>query len=214
MLFETTSDNWMITKYLALAEVTKQIVASNLFNSYMFICIGAAGLVVGMQTYPIFEKNFGLYVLDNLILVSFSIEIIFKLMGEGLYPWRYFTCSEWKWNWFDFLIVLFSLPFLPFGGGGQLKLLRLVRLMRLTKVFKRIPQLNMIMRGLIDSMNFVSYIVLLWFLVIYLYAITGILVFANNDPWHFRSIEYAFITLFQVTAMDVRTLCVLVYAER
>ena len=200
---EETSDIYVVHLYLHLANICRHIWKHPWFSSYMFLCIGAAGIVVGMQTYEQFETNSVLYVLDFIILASFGLEIVLKMIGEGLRPWNYFCNSEWKWNVFDFLIVVFSLPILPGGGGGQLKLLRLVRLMRLSKVFKRIPQLNMIMRGLIDSMNFVSYIVLLWFLVIYLYGITGILLFAENDPWHFQSLEFAFITLFQVTVMDV-----------
>ena len=200
----------ILAKYLEFAEWCKFIWQHNYFSTYMFTCIGCAGIVVGLETYPSLATNPILVVMDKVILYSFLSEILLKMIGEGLRPWNYFINAEWKWNWFDFFIVFFSLPILPFGGGGQLKLLRLIRLMRLSKLFKRIPQLNMIMRGLIDSMNFVSYIVLLWFMVIYLYAITGILVFSNNDPWHFQSIEFAFITLFQLTVMDVRIIALIV----
>ena len=192
--------------YLKFAEWCKFIWQHNYFSTYMFTCIGCAGIVVGLETYPSLATNPILVVMDKVILYSFLSEILLKMIGEGLRPWNYFINADWKWNWFDFFIVFFSLPILPFGGGGQLKLLRLIRLMRLSKLFKRIPQLNMIMRGLIDSMNFV----LLWFMVIYLYAITGILVFSNNDPWHFQSIEFAFITLFQLTVMDVRIIALIV----
>jgi len=202
-ILDAASSNFYLgERYLEFAKLARWAWQHPWFSSYMFLCIGTAGIVVGLQTYPQYEFDPVLYMIDLIILISFSLEIVLKMIGEGFKPWNFFTNREWKWNWFDFMIVFFSLPFLPFGGGGQLKLLRLIRLMRLTKVFKRIPQLNMIMRGLLDSLNFVSYIVLLWFLVIYLYAITGLLLFEKNDPWHYRSLEYAFITLFQITVMD------------
>ena len=158
-------------------------------------------MIVGIQTYPTYTNNPVLYILDVVVLSSFSLEIVLKIIGEEFTPWKYFSNHNWKWNWFDFVIVLASLPY--GSNQGTLKLVKIVRLLRLVKLFRKVDELNLIMTGLLQSMKFVSYIVLLWALVIYIYGITGMLLFAGNDPWHFLTLDVAVNTLFQLTVMDV-----------
>eukprot|EP00602_Paraphysomonas_sp_CaronLab_P011043 CAMPEP_0185021914 /NCGR_PEP_ID=MMETSP1103-20130426/4615_1 /TAXON_ID=36769 /ORGANISM="Paraphysomonas bandaiensis, Strain Caron Lab Isolate" /LENGTH=879 /DNA_ID=CAMNT_0027553709 /DNA_START=140 /DNA_END=2780 /DNA_ORIENTATION=- len=147
------------------------------------------------------EDNAIINVLDNFILASFSLEILLKVMSEGMNPINYWTGLEWHWNNFDFLIVVFSMPFIPVGSG-QVAFLRLVRLMRLAKVFRKVPQLRMIMTGLMGGLKSIVYIVILLLLVFYLYAIAGIFFFRKNDPWHFRSIAISLTTLFRLSTLS------------
>lgn len=198
---EEWATSWLAVNYVKLARFCLYISEHAWFDNYMLWCIALAGLVVGMDTYPALKHHRALGIADTYVLCSFAFEVLVRTIGEGLTPWRFFTNSSWRWNTFDFCIVFFSIPLIPFASRN-LKLLRVMRLLRLTHVFKRIPQLNMIMRGLVDSLAFVSYIVLLWFMILYMYAIIGQDIFAKNDPWHFRSLEYAVITLLQVTVMD------------
>ena len=88
----------------------------------------------------------------NFIFLS---ECIVKMLAEGLAPLRYFTAREWKWNWFDFLIVFMCLKPIQtlMGGGGSVKLLRLMRLARLSKLIRKIPQLQMIVMGLVGGLK-------------------------------------------------------------
>jgi voltage-gated sodium channel len=141
--------------------------------------------------------------LDQIILYVFVSEIVFKILGEGMQPELYFIGPNWAWNNFDFLIVIFSLPLIPTGGGGSIAFLRLIRLMRLAKLFRKVPQLQMIITGLIGGMKSIVYIVILLFLVFYLYAIIGIFFFRLNDPWHFRSVEVTLLTLFATATLSV-----------
>ena len=175
---------------------------STIFASWVFICIVGAGLIVGIQTYPNFANNSVLDALDILVLSTFALEIVLKIIGEEFTPLKYFTNHNWKWNWFDLIIVIASLPY--GSNQGTLKLVKIVRLLRLIKLFRKIDELNLIMTGLLMSMKFVSYIVLLWTLVMYIFGITGMLLFGANDPFHFLTIDVAIFTLFQVTVMDVR----------
>jgi voltage-gated sodium channel len=139
--------------------------------------------------------------LDNIILIVFSIEVIFKIMSEGMQPIEYFIGNEWHWNNFDFFVVMLSMPFLPFKNG-QVAFLRLIRLMRLAKVFRKVPQLRMIMSGLVGGLKSIVYIVVLLLLVFYLYAIAGIFFFRYNDPWHFNSIAFSLTTLFGIATLS------------
>tara|TARA_B110000305_G_C18761538_1_gene325535 strand:- start:137 stop:358 length:222 start_codon:yes stop_codon:yes gene_type:complete len=70
-------------------------------------------------------------------------------------PWRFFLGPEWKWNNFDIVIVLACMPFIPVAEiiGGNVAFLRLLRLARLAKVFRKIPQLQMIVMGLVGGMK-------------------------------------------------------------
>ena len=84
--------------------------------------------------------------IDNTILLIFVLECIFKIFAEGTAPWKFFTGVEWKWNNFDFVIVVFCIPAafgldLPFPPA----VLRLFRLARLVKLVKKVPQLQMIL---------------------------------------------------------------------
>lgn len=181
----------------------------NHFNNYIFFCIILAGLLVGAQTYPSISEFSPLTYIEHFILASFALEVVLKLMSEGTDPWVYFSGKEWHWNTFDFLIVLFSLPIMD--TGGQVAFLRLIRLMRLAKLFKKVPQLRMIINGLFGGMKSIAYIVILLFLVFYLYAITGLLIFHTNDKWHFRSVTVSLATLFQVATLCVSTIPISIY---
>ena len=59
----------------------------------------------------------------------------------------YLTGEEWKWNWFDFIVVIFSMPIGLFSSGG-IAYLRLVRLARLGKLIQRVPAFRIIILGM------------------------------------------------------------------
>ena len=97
--------------------------------------------------------------IDNVILFIFVLECIFKIFAEGTAPWKFFTNTEWKWNNFDFVIVVFCIPAafgldLPFPPA----VLRLFRLARLVKLVKKVPQLQMILMGLIGGLKSITYV--------------------------------------------------------
>jgi len=107
-------------------------------------------------------------------------------------PWNYWFGGDWKWNNFDFIIVVLCLPVWGDSfGGSSVALLRLMRLMRVMKLVKKIPQLQMIVMGLIGGMQSISYILLLLTIVLYLFAIMGIYAFGLNDTFHFGNLNVA-----------------------
>ena len=141
--------NVVLVAYLKFATWCKFIVSQDWFNYFVLIIIIIAGLLVGIETYPSMAANPVMPILDEGVLGVFILEMMLKIFGEGLRPDHYFTNSEWKWNWFDCTIVILSLPFWgSLFGGGSIKMLRLIRLTRLGKIVRRIPPLQMIIRGL------------------------------------------------------------------
>lgn len=190
-----------IKQYLIACNYADKIANSFYFNNYILLCILLAVLIVGVETYPAYAENVIISNIDDVILYSFTAEVLFKIMSEGTAPLLYFIGKKWRWNWFDFLIVLLSLPFIPFQAG-QLKMLRLVRLMRLAKVFRRISSLQVIIMGVYGGLRSIIYIVLLMMMTFYLYSIAGVIFFSANDPWHFKNIEVSMLTLLSVATMD------------
>ena len=173
------------------------------FNFFIIGCILVAGVLVGLETYPNLSGNKVVEGIDMFILVMFGTECILKMMAEGMAPWRYFFGIEWKWNNFDFFVVVLCLPMWGDSlGGGSVALLRLMRLARLAKLVKKIPQLQIILMGLVGGMKSIGYILLLLFMVFYLYAVAGYYAFTDNDPWHYGSLPRALLTLFRASTLE------------
>lgn len=191
----------VIKLYVTLAARLNKISSSSWFNGFIIGCICVAGVLVGIQTYESLSDNTILLALDNVILVIFSTECVIKIIAEGTAPHRYFIGREWRWNVFDFVIVVLCLPIWGSAFGGA-ALLRMMRLMRVMKIVRKIPQLHMIIMGLIGGLKSIGYILLLLLLVFYLYAIAGIYAFRQNDPWHFGNLFIAMNTLFRLSTLE------------
>jgi voltage-gated sodium channel len=139
---------------------------------------------------------------STVTLTVFTLEVILKVIAEGLQPWHYFIDEDnGPFNTFDFLIVVASYALLGGSSAGALGILRMLRLVRLLTFIKNVPVLRVIIVGLIQGMKSVTYIVMLLFLVIYLFAILGCLIFGENDPNHFGAVHIAMIALFQVSTL-------------
>lgn len=176
-----------------------------MFQAYIFFCIIVAGVTVGLDTYPSLTNSPVLKTVDNIVLLSFIVEVLLKIWSHGSKPHLYFIGPEWNWNIFDVLIVVFSLPILPVGAS-QVKFLRMIRLMRLMKLFHKIQKLRIILYGFFAGLSAVGYIFILMMLIFYVYALGGVLLFRENDPWHFRSLEITMLNLLRIATFDVSTL--------
>ncbi|KAG7385370.1 Sodium channel protein type 2 subunit alpha [Phytophthora pseudosyringae] len=189
--------------YVRLSNVAISTLNNAWFNSVVMLCISWASLSVGLQTYPVLGESVVLNDLDFFVLAVFILEAFIKILSEGLYPWRFFSGKEMRWNCFDFTIIVMSLPIWGSAlGGSSIAILRMLRLMRIMKLVKRIPQLYMIVMGLIGGLKSIGYIMLLLFLVFYLYAISGMYAWQDNDTFHFRSVPIAMITLFRMSTLE------------
>jgi len=191
----------VLRPYVLFANLNQRICENEYFNNWIIFCIILAGALVGVQTYEGMDEDPAVLALDMIILVFFAAECVFKIFAEGVAIWRFWFGKEWAWNNFDFFIVLACIPGL-LSLGKQVVVLRLLRLMRLAKVFRKIPQLQMIVMGLVGGMKSISYIVLLLCMVFYLYAILGIMMFADNDPFHWGTLPLAMMTLFRASTLE------------
>jgi voltage-gated sodium channel len=64
-------------------------------------------------------------------------------------------------------------------------MLRLLRLLRVLKLVKSLPDLQLIVDALVQGLASIGYIGIILMMVFYLFAILGMELFEENDPWHF-----------------------------
>jgi len=196
-----TVHKFPIRNYLIFCNFCDWFYQTPLFSNYMLVMIIIAGILVGITSYPDLANSPRVGYVDALVFISFLTELCLKILSEGLAPQLFFLNSEWRWNWFDTIIVLFSFPQLPIGSGS-IKLLRLVRLARIGKLLRKFPSLLMIFKGLIGGLKSCIYIVILMVLLLYMFAVAGVLFFRENDPFHFQTIEVSFVTLLRIATLD------------
>jgi len=198
------ANNVVSRGWMMLSKKIREYAYGENFGAFILVCIVVAGVLVGLQTYPGMETNQGVLTTDSIILYIFTAETGLKILSEGFAFQAFWIGGEWKWNNFDFFIVVACyLPADLFAGGEPpVALLRLLRLARLVKIFKKIPQLQMIVMGLAGGIKSIGYIVILLLLVFYLYAIVGITIFRTNDPWHYRDLQTTMLTLFRASTLE------------
>jgi voltage-gated sodium channel len=189
----------LLRPYIYLANVCHSMTKNPLFELFVMTMVVLACLLVGCQTYPALEHLQILAILESFVLGVFCVEIILKIVAEGIEPWKYFIGREWRWNWFDFSIVILSLPgTIPAGGF----MLRLLRLARLGKLFKQFPEVMVIVMGLIGGLKSIGSIMFLLMFSYYLYAMVGMSLFRVNDPFHFDTLRDTFLTLYRCSTME------------
>ena len=166
---------------------------SKLFQySVLFVIIFNA-FTIGLNTYNLgeFSRELIKY-LDYLITIFFVIEISIRFIGEP----RKSNFFKSGWNIFDTFIVLVSL--IPIPNNSSFLLLRLLRVFRVLRVISIIPELKLIIESLIGSLKRVFYVSLLLFIILYIYATIGAIVFSNSIPERWSDVGGSMITFFQV----------------
>lgn len=198
--------------YIILANFMQNLTSdSGLISKVVMYTIMLCSLSAGLETYPTFKANYQgeLDTFNNVALIIFITEIFCKIIAEGFYPWRYFVGSEWRWNWFDLVIVgLCLIPEEPGEEGGgagymrMLRMLRMLRMVRVLKVLRKVAEIRLILAGIFEGVKGAVWILLLMVIIYYLYAVLALQNFAANDPWHFANLGLAFLTLFRCTTCE------------
>lgn len=175
-----------------------KIHTANWFQNAIVGVILLAAIVIGLETYPGISSNYGgiLGFLDTAILAVFVVEILIKILAEGAKPWRYFRDG---WNVFDFLIV--AVCFLPFNAQ-YVAVLRLARILRVLRLVTVLPKLQLLVGALLRSLPSMVYVGLLLSILFYIYGVTGTMLFGQNDPIHFGTLQDSLLSLFRVVTLE------------
>jgi voltage-gated sodium channel len=181
-----------------MVALAHRIVESRGFQNLILTAIIAAGVIVGLETYPAAMEGYGqlLRTLDWAILYFFAVEILLKIIAHGKKPWEFFRNS---WNFFDFVIVLIC--FLPLNSHF-VAVLRLARILRVLRLVTVLPRLQVLVGALLRSIPSMGYVGMLLFIHFYIYAVIGTFIFGGNDPGHFGTLGTSLLTLFQVVTLE------------
>ena len=113
--------------------------------------------------------------------------------------WHFFHYRN-GWNWFDFIIVACSL--IPLEDSSYVLLGRLLRLFRVMRLISFIPQLRLLTTALIKALPRMAYVAVMMFVIFYMYAALGSLLFERIDPELWGDIGTAMLTLFRVATFE------------
>ena len=183
---------------MKLPEFCRRIVEASWFTGFIITVIVFAGILVGLETSAsLVDEHGGLIdLLNNVVLAIFVAEIILKMTAACPKPWRFFNDG---WNVFDFLIV--AVCFLPLGASFA-PVLRLFRLFRVLRLVSVIPKLQVIVSALLRCLPSMFYVTILLFMVFYIYAVAGTMLFGANDPVHFGGLWTSMLSLFRVVTLE------------
>lgn len=170
---------------------------SSIFQFLVIFIIILNAITLGINTYEInnFLQKF-IELLDYAITIFFVIEILIRFIGEP----KKLEFFKNGWNVFDSLIVLISL--IPIPNNSSYLLLRLLRIFRVLRIISVVPELKKIIEALIDSIKRVFYVSLLLFIILYVYATIGSILFSEDIPSRWNDVGISLITLFQVLTLS------------
>lgn len=192
----------------------RKIINSTWFNMTILGLIVLNGLLIGVQTY----NNVPSYiqVVQLCILFIFFIEVLLRWHGRRSNR-EYFAD---RWNWFDVFILVIGI--IPEVAGilftsmddqqnSVFATLRVLRIVQLTRSIRAIEELRVLIGVLLRSIKSLSYIAVLFLLIMYIYAIMGVTLFKNkqysesehleltlSNPDPYGSLGEAFFTLFRI----------------
>ncbi len=156
------------------------ITSSNCFEWFIMISIIINTALMAITWYgePLSVSTY-LDILNYIFAAIFTVEAVLKIVALGC---NYFRDG---WNWFDFIIVCGTLISIliasvsNFDIGTQATLVRSFRIGRIFRLIRRAKSLKMIFDTFIITIPSLSNVGLILLLLIYIYAILGVNLFAT-----------------------------------
>jgi voltage-gated sodium channel len=176
----------------------QRIVDHPAFTTAVVTVILANAVVLGLQTYPSIEDEYGglLDALNAAFLAFFVVEITIRIAAYGRQPWRFFQDG---WNVFDFIAV--GLAFVP-GLQSNSTVLRLARLARIVRVVHLLPDVRILITGVIRSLPPLASMAILTVLIMFVYGMVGWQLFGEEIPNRWGTIGEAMLTLFVMLTLE------------
>ena len=170
---------------------------SRIFQFIVVSIIILNAVTIGINTYNLSQFiRKAINYIDYSITIFFVIEILIRFIAEP----KKLNFFKSGWNVFDTLIVLLSL--IPIPNNSSFLLLRLLRVFRVLRLISVVPELKKIIEALLSSVTRVFYVGLLLFIILYIYATIGSILFSANIPERWGDVGISMITLFQVLTMS------------
>ena len=174
----------------------KEVDSSKYFQGVVIAVIILSALLVGAKTHNLpAQAIVVLAALDIGVTVFFVVELTIRFLA-------YRNKSEFfksGWNIFDTIIVIGSL--IPSGGSGVL-IARLLRVFRVLRLVSMVPELRLLINALIKAIPRMAYIALLMFVIFYIYAAIGSIVFHEINETLWGDVSISMLTLFRVATFE------------
>ncbi|MBC6414641.1 MAG: ion transporter [Chromatiales bacterium] len=170
---------------------------SKIFQFVVVALIIASALLIGADTFDLATQyKIIIALLSEVITIFFLIELIIRFIGE---PHKNSFFRD-GWNLFDTIVVGVSL--IPIGPGSAILIARLLRVFRVLRIISVMPELKILIECLLKSLPRILYTSLLLFIIMYIYAATGSLLFESTDAERWQDIATALFTLTQVLTLS------------
>jgi voltage-gated sodium channel len=181
-----------------MAQALRRIVGSQLFDTLIIAVILANAVVLGMQTYPDLSARNGdtLDLLNEVFLGIFVVELLLRIGSYGRRPQDFFRSG---WNLFDFVVI--AAAFVP-GVRDSSTLLRLARLLRVVRIVRLLPDLRVLLQGVVRSLPPLFSMTMLVTLLLFVYGMIGWLLFGDELPEDWGNIGAAMLTLFVMLTLE------------
>jgi voltage-gated sodium channel len=181
-----------------MVSACRRLASSPRFQAAVLAVVVANALLIGVETSPAAWERFGglFRVLNAAVQALFVVEIAIRVTAHAPRVHRFFKDG---WNVFDFTIVALSL--LP-AAGPLATVARLARLLRALRVVSALPELRLIVGTMLRSIPSLGNVIVLLGLILYVYAVLGVHLFAAADPAHWGSLPRAALTLFEILTLE------------
>ena len=169
---------------------------SKIFQGVVIAVIILSALLVGAKTHnlpPAAIQVLG--VLDVAVTLFFVFEIVIRFLATP----KKASFFKSGWNIFDTVIVIGSL--IPAGGSGVL-IARLLRVFRVLRLVSMVPELRLLINALLKAIPRMGYIGLLMFVIFYIYAAIGSIVFHEINETLWGDVSISMLTLFRVATFE------------
>ena len=176
----------------------RRFVDSPAFIGSVVAVILANAVVLGLQTYPALDGRHGetLDLLNAIFLAFFVVEILLRVAAYLPRPWEFFRSG---WNVFDFVVV--GLAFAP-GLRENATVLRLARLARIVRVVHLLPDVRILITGVVRSLPPLGSMAILTTLILFVYGMIGWQLFGADLPEQWGTIGQAMLTLFVMLTLE------------
>jgi voltage-gated sodium channel len=176
----------------------RRIVHTHAFDVAILAVIVANAIVLGLQTYPGVVADHGdtLNLLNEVFLGIFVVELLLRIASYGRRTQDFFRNG---WDVFDFIVV--AAAFAP-GVRESSTLLRLARLLRVVRIFRVLPDLRILVTGVVRSLPPLFSMTLLVTVILFIYGMIGWLLFGDQLPEDWGTIGAAMLTLFVMLTLE------------
>ncbi|MCY4611094.1 MAG: ion transporter [Gammaproteobacteria bacterium] len=170
---------------------------SKAFENFVILVIMIAAVSVGAKTYDIPQFTLNLIeTLERVIITIFVVELVIRLLATR--PRHIFFKDVW--NVFDSLVVAVSL--VPIEDSDMALVARLARVFWILRIAGIKPEIKLLLDSFLIAVPKLMYVMVMMFIIFYIYATLGSLLFETVDPHSWGDIGLAMLTLFKVMTFD------------